>query len=163
MEFSEGDATKQKSVKRSAFIHWMGYRHAVNEGVSIYRKGNSVKRFRPFSELSDSNHWNFLRSSPSQISAPSWFWGRGWGQQLFSFQSPAVHWMAGTSSLNWLSCRNPYQTPHSLHAPPTKKAFFRWKVLRRPPFPKIGPHIISEVIQEPLPLKPGILVKNRSF
>ena len=40
------------------------------------------------------------------------FSGRGWGQQLFSFQSPAVHWIARTSSLNCLSCRNPYQTPH---------------------------------------------------
>ena len=33
----------------------------------------------------------------------SWPSGRGWGQQLFSFRSPAVHWMAQTSSLNLLS------------------------------------------------------------
>ena len=55
----------------------------------------------------------------------SWFLGRGWGQQLFSFQSPAVHWIAQTSSLNCLSCRNPHQTPHSLNCLPP----FHWKPL----------------------------------
>ena len=55
----------------------------------------------------------------------SWFSGRGWGQQLFSFQSPAVQWMARTSSLNCLSCRNPYQTPDSLNCLPS----FHWKPL----------------------------------
>ena len=55
----------------------------------------------------------------------SWFSGRGWGQQLFTFQSPAVHWIARTSSLNCLSCRNPYQTPHSLNCLPP----FHWKSL----------------------------------
>ena len=53
----------------------------------------------------------------------SWFSGRRWGQQLLSFQSPAVHWMAWTSSLNCLSCRNPYQTLHSLKCLPP----FHWK------------------------------------
>ena len=53
----------------------------------------------------------------------SWFSGRGWAQQLFTFQSPAVHWIARTSSLNRLSCRNPYQTPHSLNCLPP----FHWK------------------------------------
>ena len=53
------------------------------------------------------------------------FSGRGWGQQLFSFQSPAVQWMAQTSSLNCLSCRNPYQTPDSLNGLPP----FHWKPL----------------------------------
>ena len=50
----------------------------------------------------------------------SWFSGRGWGQQLFSFQSPAVHWMARTSSLNWIAfpVKNPHQTPHSLNCLP---------------------------------------------
>ena len=51
------------------------------------------------------------------------FSGRGWGQQLFSFQSPAVHWMARTSSLNCLSCRNPYRTPNALNCLPP----FHWK------------------------------------
>ena len=51
--------------------------------------------------------------------------GRGWAQQLFTFQSPAVHWMARTSSLNCLSCRNPYQTTHSLNCLPP----FHWKPL----------------------------------
>ena len=55
----------------------------------------------------------------------SWFSGRGWGQQLFSFQSPAVQWMARTSSLNCLSSRNPYQTPDSLNCLPP----FHWKRL----------------------------------
>ena len=81
----------------------------------------------------------------------SWFSGRGWGQQLFSFQSPAVHWMARPSSLNWLSCRDPSQTPHSLNATPlcTENPFFHWKVLRRIPFPKTGsytsPHFLSSM------------------
>ena len=50
---------------------------------------------------------------------------KGWGQQLFNFQSPAVHWMARTSSLNCLSCRNPYQIPLSLNPSPlfTEKPF----------------------------------------
>ena len=48
----------------------------------------------------------------------SWFLGSGFGQQLFNFWSLAVHWMARTSSLNCLSCRNPYQTPHSLNPSP---------------------------------------------
>ena len=55
----------------------------------------------------------------------SWFLGRGWGQQLFNFQSPAAHWIARTSSLNCLSCRDPYQTPHSLNCLPP----FHWKPL----------------------------------
>ena len=38
------------------------------------------------------------------------------GQQLFDFQSPAVHCMSQTSSLNCLSDRNPYQTPPSVNA-----------------------------------------------
>ena len=54
-----------------------------------------------------------------------WFWGRGWGQQHFSFQSAAVQWMARAPSLNCLSCRNPYQTPHSLNCLPPS----RWKKL----------------------------------
>ena len=55
----------------------------------------------------------------------SWFLGRGWGQQLFTFQSPAVQWMARISSLNCRSCRNPYQTPDSLNCLPP----FHWKPL----------------------------------
>ena len=46
------------------------------------------------------------------------FLGSGFGQQLFNFRSPAVHRIARTSSLNCLSCRNPYQTPHSLNPSP---------------------------------------------
>ena len=53
----------------------MGPRHSVNEGTGreFDRKGNSLKRFRPFSESPDSKNRNFLLSSPSQISAPR-FW-----------------------------------------------------------------------------------------
>ena len=73
------------------------------------------------------------------------FSGRGWGQQLFSSQSPAVQWMARTSSLNCLSCRNPYQAPDSLNClPPFHwKPFFSVKSASSHPFPKIG----SECIQ----------------
>ena len=55
----------------------------------------------------------------------SWFSGRAWRQQLFNFQSPAVQWMAQTSSLNCLSCRDPYQAPGSLNCLPP----FHWKPL----------------------------------
>ena len=55
----------------------------------------------------------------------NWLSGRGWGQQLFSFQSLAVQWMARTSSLNCLSCRSPYQTADSLNCLPP----FHWKPL----------------------------------
>ena len=72
------------------------------------------------------------------------FSGRGWGQELFNFQSPAVQWMARTSSLNCLSCRSPYKplinwiaSPLSLNPP-----FFHWKMLRRIPFPEIGSDLV---------------------
>ena len=44
------------------------------------------------------------------------FWEGDEDIQLVISQSLAVHWMARTSSLNCLSCRNPYQSPHSLNA-----------------------------------------------
>ena len=64
---------RSKNQWRTAPFHWMGCRHSVNEGIGkeFYRKGNSLKRFRPFSESLDSKYWNFLRSSPSQISTPT--------------------------------------------------------------------------------------------
>ena len=70
----------------------------------------------------------------------SWFSGREWGQQLFSFHSSAVHWMARTSSLNCLSCRKPYQTlvhwiASSLF---TEKPFFSLTGASSYPLPKIG-------------------------
>ena len=53
--------------------------------------------------------------------------------------------MAQTSSLNYLLCSNPYQTPQSLNAFPLftekkkkKNPLFHRKVLRCIPFPKIG-------------------------
>ena len=66
-----------------------------------------------------------IRSTLKCFPFSSWFSGRGWGQQLLTFQSPAVHWMARASSLNCLSCRNPYQTPHSLNCLPP----LHWKPL----------------------------------
>ena len=80
-------------------------------------------------------------SSVSIALSKSWFSGRGWGQQLVTFQSPAVHCIARTSSLNCLSCRNPYRTPHSLDCLPSfhwEALFLHWRVLRRIPFPKLG-------------------------
>ena len=44
---------------------------------------------------------------------------------IFQFQSLAVQWMARTSSLNCLSCRNPYQAPDPLNCLP----LFHWKPL----------------------------------
>ena len=51
----------------------MRARQSVNEGFGkeVHRKCNSVKRFRPFSASLDSMNWDLLRSSPSQISAPT--------------------------------------------------------------------------------------------
>ena len=52
----------------------------------------------------------------------------------FSEWPDPLHW-------NCLSCRNTYQTPHSLNCLPLfhwKSHFFHRKVLRRTPFPKIG-------------------------
>ena len=79
--------------------------------ISFYRR---VSRFVVFQ-----TKWRI------SVFVKSWFSGRGWGQQLFTFQSPAVHWIARTASLNCLSCRNPYQTPHSLNCLPP----FHWKAL----------------------------------
>ena len=46
--------------------------------------------------------------------------------------------MARTSSLNYLSCRNLFQTPHSLDRPPlfTKNAFFSLKSALSHPLPR---------------------------
>ena len=68
----------------------------------------------------------------------SWFSGRGWGKELLNFQSLAVHWMAPTSSLNCLSCRNTYQTPHSLNASPfsLENAFCSLKSASLHPLPQ---------------------------
>ena len=57
------------------------------------------------SEMGIATGWFENSSSPRYAlsTLQSWFSGRGWGQQLFSFQSPAVHWIARTSSLNCLS------------------------------------------------------------
>ena len=55
-EFGEGDATKQKSVKKSAFS--LNARHSVNDGFckEFFRKGNSLKRSGRFHELLDSEN-----------------------------------------------------------------------------------------------------------
>ena len=52
--------------------------------------------------------------------------GRGWAQKILTFWSPAIHWIARTSSVNCLSCRIPYQCLHSLNAwtPFSEKALF---------------------------------------
>ena len=57
-DFWEGDATKHFSVENRGF-QWKGGRDSVNEGFGkdFYRKGNSVKRSGPFSELQDSENW----------------------------------------------------------------------------------------------------------
>ena len=49
--FWEGDATKHFSVKKGFFSE-KGGGNSVHEGFGkdFYRKGNSVKRFRPFTD-----------------------------------------------------------------------------------------------------------------
>ena len=60
-EFGAGGAMKQTSVKRSAF--------SLNQGKAF--SGKELKSSGPFREPLGSENWIFLRSSPSQISAPS--------------------------------------------------------------------------------------------
>ena len=56
-DFREGDATKHFSVKKGVFSE-KGGGNSVNEGFGkdFYRKGNSVKRFGPFSEPPESEN-----------------------------------------------------------------------------------------------------------
>ena len=58
--------------------------------------------------------------------------------------------MARTSSLNCLSCRNPFQTPHSLNClpPSTEKPFFSLKSASSHPLPKIGSKFGGVSVQE---------------
>ena len=62
-----GFARPWRKQWREAPFHWMRSRHSANEAFSkeFYAKGNSLKRFRPFSESLDSENWVLLRSSPS--------------------------------------------------------------------------------------------------
>ena len=119
------------------FMKTWGFRF-LNLGFrNLRKKRQPINKFdrHPFPGQSRKDvhvYWFFSKS---------WFSGRGWGQQLFSFQSPAVQWMARTSSLNCLSCRNPYQAPDSLNCLPP----FHWKPLfslksasSHPLQPKIG-------------------------
>ena len=56
-DFWEGDATKHFSVKKGVFSE-KGGGNSVNErlGKDFYRRGNSVKRFGPFTEPPDSEN-----------------------------------------------------------------------------------------------------------
>ena len=95
------------------------------------------------------------RGNPQQNR--SWFLGSGFGQQLFNFRSPAVHWMARTSSLNCLSCRNPYQTPLSLNPSPLfteKPFFFTEKCFVGSPAQKSAPTKCSTMAQFIFPKEP---------
>ena len=73
----------------------------MNAGVGkeFYRKGNSVKRFRPDSESPDSKNCNFLRSSPSQILGSAF--GRTDFSRIFIFGPPEffADFVAGFSLL----------------------------------------------------------------
>ena len=92
---------------------------------------------------------NAEASRNSWVINQSWFSGRGWGRQLLSFQRPAVHWMARTSSLHCLSCRNPYQNPSFTELPPAlllKTPFLSLKSAssRHIPFQKSAPISVQE-------------------
>ena len=55
----EGDATKHFSVKKKGFLVKRGGGSSVNQGCGgkdFCRKGNSVKRFGPFTEPPDSEN-----------------------------------------------------------------------------------------------------------
>ena len=57
-DFWEGDATKHFSVKKKVFFSEKGGGNSVNRGFGkdFYRKGNSVKKFGPFTEPPDSEN-----------------------------------------------------------------------------------------------------------
>ena len=57
-DFWEGDATKHFSGKKRGFFSEKGRGDSVNEGFGkdLYRKGNSVKGFGPFTEPPDSEN-----------------------------------------------------------------------------------------------------------
>ena len=57
-DFWEGDAAKHFSVKKGFFSEKVGG-NSVNRvfGKGFYRKGNSVKRFGPFTGPPDSENW----------------------------------------------------------------------------------------------------------
>ena len=57
--------------EKKAFFSEKGGGNSVNEGLGkdFYRKGNSVKRFGPFTEPPDSETEKLLSSSPSRKSA----------------------------------------------------------------------------------------------
>ena len=97
----------------------------------------------------------FLHSFPK-----SWFSGRGWGQQLFRFRSPALQRMARTSSLNCLSCRNHCQTPDSLNCLPlfTESTFFPLKSASSHPLPKIGSDFHRTVPQSSSHIGPRLVL-----
>ena len=57
-DFWEGDATKYFSVKKNGFFSEKGGGNSVNQdfGEDFYRKGNSMKRFGPFTAPPDSEN-----------------------------------------------------------------------------------------------------------
>ena len=96
-------------------------------------------------EISDSKVWvcalvsclTFQRLCDSMQQVRADFWEGGWGQQLFRFQSRAVHPDLFTElPFMYKSWPNPSFTECVLLF--TKKPFFHWKVLRpHRPFPRI--------------------------
>ena len=59
----EGGMRRSRNQWRKTPFHWMRERHSVNEGFGkeFYRKDNSLKRFRPFSESPNSKNSNLWR------------------------------------------------------------------------------------------------------
>ena len=109
-----------------------------------------VRGFIIFMDLEELVSFTSLRILRSWPPLEQWSWGllaskiksrfsgRGRGQQFFTFQSPAVHWIAQTSSLNCLSCR--ILTKPLIHwiASPlfTENPFFSLKSASSHPLPK---------------------------
>ena len=108
-------------------IQWQGWKTQTGPTVADVEQSRGLRFDDHESEMPDADFREAMARSLHETRHvnKSWFSGRGWGQQLFSFQSPAVHWIARTSSLNCLSCRNPYQAPNSLNCLPP----FHWKAL----------------------------------
>ena len=106
----------------------------MNEGhgQEFYRKDNSVRRSGLFSEPPDSEYWNFLRSSPSQISAPTGFHSAQNVNARPGANSLSKNWVLGHACLRMtalkeglprlMSCLN------DLHGAPKSQRFLRFAI-----------------------------------
>ena len=105
-------------------------------------------------ETAETSPWSLPCKETNFASRSEWRFGKGMSAEDFSFWSPAVHWMAGTSSANCLSCKNTLPTlsfTECLSLIQWKGASLHWFLLRRIPFPKLH----SKPLREQLSVHAG--------